>query len=49
MLLVAAVHVTLMALKARNEERFLLAAHGEHYASYCRHTGRFVPRFMGPR
>ncbi|MFI4903158.1 MAG: methyltransferase family protein [Burkholderiales bacterium] len=49
MLLVAAVHVTLMALKARNEERFLLAAHGERYASYCRHTGRFVPRFMGPR
>lgn len=49
MLLVAAVHVTLMALKARNEERFLLAAHGERYASYCRHTGRFMPRFTGNR
>jgi protein-S-isoprenylcysteine O-methyltransferase Ste14 len=43
------VHVLLMALKARNEERFLLAAHGERYARYCRDTGRFVPRLTGPR
>ena len=49
MLVVAAVHVSLMALKARNEERFLLAAHGERYARYCRDTGRFVPRLTGPR
>jgi protein-S-isoprenylcysteine O-methyltransferase Ste14 len=49
MFAVAAVHVLLMALKARNEERFLLAAHGERYARYCRDTGRFVPRLTGPR
>lgn len=49
MLVVAAVHVSLMALKARNEERFLLAAHGERYARYCRDTGRFVPRLTGLR
>jgi protein-S-isoprenylcysteine O-methyltransferase Ste14 len=49
MLVVAAVHVLLMALKARNEERFLLAAHGERYARYCRDTGRFVPRLSGLR
>jgi protein-S-isoprenylcysteine O-methyltransferase Ste14 len=48
MLLVAAIHVTLMNVKARNEERFLLAAHGERYARYCRDTGRFVPR-LTPR
>ncbi len=42
---VAAVHVALMNAKARNEERFLLTAHGDAYARYCRETGRFVPRF----
>ena len=49
MLLIAVIHIALMAVKARNEERFLLAAHGESYASYCRSTGRFVPRMAGPR
>lgn len=44
MAIVAAVHVALMLMKARNEERFLLAAKGEAYARYCRRTGRFVPR-----
>jgi protein-S-isoprenylcysteine O-methyltransferase Ste14 len=48
MALVAVVHVALMLVKARNEERFLLAAKGEAYARYCRQTGRFMPRF-GPR
>jgi protein-S-isoprenylcysteine O-methyltransferase Ste14 len=32
-------------LKARNEERHLLATHGETYALYLRRTGRFFPRF----
>lgn len=41
---VAAVHIALMLLKARNEERFLLVAQGEAYARYCRRTGRFFPR-----
>jgi protein-S-isoprenylcysteine O-methyltransferase Ste14 len=45
MVVVATVHVLLMIVKARNEERFLLGAKGEAYARYCRMTGRFVPRF----
>lgn len=45
MAVVAVIHIGLMLAKARNEERFLLAAKGEAYARYCRRTGRFVPRF----
>jgi protein-S-isoprenylcysteine O-methyltransferase Ste14 len=45
MAFVALVHIALMLVKARNEERFLLAAKGEAYARYCRRTGRFIPRF----
>lgn len=44
MLLVAAGHIALMHLKAANEERFLLARHGEAYRAYMRRTGRFLPR-----
>jgi protein-S-isoprenylcysteine O-methyltransferase Ste14 len=44
MLVVAVVHFALMMVKARNEERFLLATHGEAYRSYSRRTGRFLPR-----
>jgi protein-S-isoprenylcysteine O-methyltransferase Ste14 len=32
-------------MKASNEERFLLAAHGSPYAQYRARTGRFLPRF----
>ncbi len=39
----AAVHLTLMVLKAHNEERFLKGMHGETYENYCRRTGRFLP------
>jgi len=49
MIAVALVHVTLMNLKARNEERHLLAMHGESYASYLARTGRFLPRLFAPR
>lgn len=38
-------HIGLMVMKARNEERHLLASHGEAYARYLASTGRFVPRF----
>jgi protein-S-isoprenylcysteine O-methyltransferase Ste14 len=48
MLAVAAVHVALMILKARNEERHLLASHGETYERYVRRTGRFLPRSGAP-
>jgi protein-S-isoprenylcysteine O-methyltransferase Ste14 len=44
MVLVAFVHVVLMNLKSRNEERYLLATHGEVYQRYLNRTGRFVPR-----
>jgi protein-S-isoprenylcysteine O-methyltransferase Ste14 len=44
MLVIAATHVALMVLKARNEERFLLGAHGAAYEEYRRRTGAFLPR-----
>jgi protein-S-isoprenylcysteine O-methyltransferase Ste14 len=46
MLGVAAVHVLLMNIKARNEERHLLESHGEAYARYIARTGRFFPRLF---
>ena len=45
MLAVALVHVTLMNLKARNEEAHLAAMHGADYARYAARTGRCMPRF----
>ena len=47
MMVVAGVHIMLMHIKARHEERFLLERHGPAYADYCRRTGRFVPRLFG--
>jgi len=47
MALVAIVHIVLMNLKARNEERHLLRAHGEAYQRYLARTGRFFPRLSG--
>jgi protein-S-isoprenylcysteine O-methyltransferase Ste14 len=44
MIAIAAVHLTLMNVKARNEERHLTAVHGESYLKYVAHTGRFFPR-----
>ncbi len=44
MLAIAALHIALMYLKARNEEEFLLKMHGQSYSEYCRRTGRFLPR-----
>jgi protein-S-isoprenylcysteine O-methyltransferase Ste14 len=48
MLAVGVVHVTLMNLKARNEERHLVRTHGEAYRAYLATTGRFLPR-LGAR
>jgi len=45
MIALAVVHLALVNAKARNEERHLLATHGESYARYVARTGRFVPRF----
>ena len=44
MLVVAVAHVALMNVKARNEERHLLATQGDDYAQYVQRTGRFFPR-----
>jgi len=45
MIVVGAVHITMLNLKARSEERYLTQIHGQQYADYCRKTGRFVPRW----
>jgi protein-S-isoprenylcysteine O-methyltransferase Ste14 len=44
MLVVAAVHLVLMQLKARNEENHLLTVHGDQYRRYLARTGRFFPK-----
>jgi len=49
MLVIAAAHVTLMVLKARNEERHLRRTHGDAYAAYAASTGRFFPRLTSRR
>lgn len=48
MVVIAVIHIVLMHLKARNEERHMLKMHGNAYAAYLRRTGRFVPR-LGTR
>jgi protein-S-isoprenylcysteine O-methyltransferase Ste14 len=48
MLVVAAVEIALYYAKARNEERHMLASHGDAYARYVGRTGRFLPRFGTP-
>lgn len=45
--LICVVHLVLMNLKARNEERFLRVRHGEAFDEYRRVTGRFLPRWGG--
>jgi protein-S-isoprenylcysteine O-methyltransferase Ste14 len=49
MIAVALVNLTLLNLKARNEEGHLLATHGAVYAEYLRTTGRFLPRLFASR
>jgi protein-S-isoprenylcysteine O-methyltransferase Ste14 len=46
MILIALTNATLVNLKARNEERHLLAMHGDAYAAYLAGTGRFLPRLF---
>jgi protein-S-isoprenylcysteine O-methyltransferase Ste14 len=48
MLVIAALNVALLSIKARNEERHLVGVHGDAYARYLRRTGRFVPRRAAP-
>jgi len=44
MVAIAAIHLTLWNLKARNEEQHLSTVHGEAYRRYVARTGRFFPR-----
>jgi protein-S-isoprenylcysteine O-methyltransferase Ste14 len=44
MIAIALTNAALVNLKARNEERHLLAMHGDAYAEYLAGTGRFLPR-----
>jgi protein-S-isoprenylcysteine O-methyltransferase Ste14 len=44
MIAIALVHLALMNVKARNEERHLTAMHGAKYLLYVARTGRFFPR-----
>jgi protein-S-isoprenylcysteine O-methyltransferase Ste14 len=44
---VACLHLIAMNLKARYEERHLGKTFGPAYAEYCRHVGRFWPRWSG--
>lgn len=46
MIAIALLHLTLMNLKARNEERHLTVVHGDSYSQYIARTGRFFPRFI---
>jgi protein-S-isoprenylcysteine O-methyltransferase Ste14 len=48
MLLIAAAHIVLLNVKARNEELHLLQVHGDTYAHYLARTGRFLPRRWAP-
>jgi protein-S-isoprenylcysteine O-methyltransferase Ste14 len=48
MAIVGLVHITALILKARSEEQFLLATHGQSYLEYTRRTGRFLPRLLPP-
>ncbi len=45
MLALGVIHIVLMVVKAHNEERHMLASHGDAYARYLADTGRFLPRF----
>ena len=42
--LVAAIHLTLLQLESRREEKYLINAHGQNYVQYHHRTGRFLPR-----
>jgi protein-S-isoprenylcysteine O-methyltransferase Ste14 len=46
MLAIALLHLSLLQIEARREEKYLLAKHGAFYANYQKQVGRFVPRNM---
>lgn len=46
MVAVGTIHLLLLQWEARREEKYLVVHHGQGYAEYCRHVGRFVPRSL---
>ena len=44
MIVIAMLHVLFMQWEVRREDRYLVATHGEPYAKYQQHVGRFIPR-----
>ena len=43
---IAAIHITMLQLEARREERYLAGVHGAEYRSYMESVGRFIPRWQ---
>jgi protein-S-isoprenylcysteine O-methyltransferase Ste14 len=41
---IALLHLALLQVEARREEKYLLAKHGGAYAEYMKRVGRFLPR-----
>ena len=44
MAVIAGIHITMLQLEARREERYLIGVHGADYRSYMESVGRFIPR-----
>jgi protein-S-isoprenylcysteine O-methyltransferase Ste14 len=44
MVVIALLHLFLLQIEARREEKYLLGKHGESYALYQKQVGRFIPR-----
>lgn len=47
MIALAALHLSLMNIKARSEEAHLARMHGDAWLRYVERTGRFLPRLAG--
>ena len=43
----ASLMFTLLALRTRTEERYLIERFGDQYRDYMKHVGRFFPRLHG--
>lgn len=44
MIAVAVIHLGLLQLEVRRQEKYLLNLHGHSYSEYCTRVGRFFPK-----